>query len=74
MPVSAFGQVTPLLAQVCQSLEPFEVQLTCFDLFIHSRQNATLYLVPEPAGAIKVLQKKLLDLVPQYDDVSIAAG
>jgi len=74
LPVSDFGQVTPLLAQVCHSLEPFEVQLTRFDLFVHSRQNATLYLVPEPARAIKVLQKKLLDLVPQYDDVSRLAG
>jgi hypothetical protein len=35
-PVSAFEQVTPLLAQVCRSLEPFEVQLTRFDLFVHS--------------------------------------
>jgi len=58
-PVSAFEQVVPLLARACRSLQPFEVQLTRFDLFAHSRRNATLYLVPEPAGALKVIQKVL---------------
>jgi len=69
LPVSAFEQVTPILAQVCHSLEPFEVKLTRFDLFVHFRRNATLYLVPEPARALKVLQKDLLEIVPHCDDV-----
>jgi len=74
LPVSAFEQVTPLLAQVCHSLEPFEVKLTRFDLFVHFRRNATLYLVPEPARALKVLQKDLLEIVPNCDDVTRFAG
>ena len=61
-PVSAFEQVVPLLARACRSFQPFEVQLTRFDLFAHSRRNATLYLVPEPAGALKVIQKVLLEM------------
>jgi poly(A) polymerase len=74
LPVSAFEQVTPILAQVCHSLEPFEVKLTRFDLFAHFRRNATLYLVPEPARALKVLQKALLEIVPNCDDLTCFAG
>jgi 2'-5' RNA ligase len=72
--VSAFEQVMPALAQACRSLEPFEVQLTRFDLFAHSRRNVTLYLVPEPARPLKVLQKTLLEIVPDCDDVTHFAG
>ena len=67
-PFAAFEQVMPALAQACRSLEPFKVQLTRFDLFAHSRGNATLYLVPEPARPIKVLQKALLEIVPDCND------
>ena len=48
--------------------------MTRFDLFVHFRRNATLYLVPEPARALKVLQKDLLEIVPKYDDVTRFAG
>jgi 2'-5' RNA ligase len=73
-PLSAFEQVTPLLTQVCRSLEPFEVKLTRFDLLIHTRRKTTLYLIPEPAGALNVLQKALLEIVPDCDDVTRFAG
>ena len=73
-PFSAFEQVMPLLTQACRSLEPFEVQLTRFNFFAHSRRTATLYLVPEPAGALNVLQKALLEIVPDCDDVVRFAG
>lgn len=73
-PISAFEQVTPLLARVCHTLEPFEVELTRFDLLIHARRKATLYLIPEPAKALKELQKALLEIVPDCDDVTRFAG
>ena len=73
-PASAFEQVTAPLAQVCRSLEPFEVQFTRFDLFVHSARYATLYLVPEPARALEVLQIALLEIVPDCDDVMRFAG
>ncbi len=73
-PVTAFEQVMPALAQTCSSLVPFKVQLTRFDFFAHSRGNATLYLVPEPARPIKVLQRTLLEIVPDCDDVTFFAG
>ncbi len=73
-PVSAFEQVAPLLSRACRSVEPFEVKLTRFDLLIHTRRKATLYLIPEPAGAFKVIQKALLGTVPDCDDVTRFAG
>ncbi|MGD8961418.1 MAG: 2'-5' RNA ligase family protein [Desulfobacterales bacterium] len=69
-PATAFEQVTPLLTRACRSLEPFELKLTRFDHLIHSRRKATLYLIPEPAGALKELQKTLLEIVPDCDDVT----
>ena len=73
-PVSAFEQVAPLLSRACRSVEPFGVKLARFDLLVHSRRKATLYLVPEPAGAFKVIQKALLETVPDCDDVTRFAG
>jgi 2'-5' RNA ligase len=55
-------------------VEPFEIKLTRFDLLIHTRRKATLYLIPEPAGALKELQKALLETVPDCDDVTRFAG
>jgi 2'-5' RNA ligase len=73
-PVSAFERVTPLLTRVCRTLEPFEVKLRRFDLLFHSRRKATLYLIPEPAGTLKELQRALLETVADCDDVTRFAG
>ncbi len=73
-PFSTFEQVLPALDQACRSLEPFEVQLIHFDLFTHSRRNATLYLRPEPTQPFKILQKALLEVVPDCDDTTRFAG
>jgi 2'-5' RNA ligase len=73
-PVSAFEQVTPLLTRACSTLEPFQVKLSRFDLLFHPRRKATLYLIPEPAGPLKELQKALLETVPDCDDVTRFAG
>ena len=73
-PFAAFEQVTPPLTDVCRSVEPFEVQLSRFHVLTHSRRKATLYLLPEPAAALKELQKALLEIVPDCDDVTRFAG
>jgi 2'-5' RNA ligase len=62
------------MTQACHPLEPFEVHLDRFDIFVHSRRNATLYLVPEPIGVLKVLQKNLLKIVPKCDNVNRFTG
>jgi 2'-5' RNA ligase len=73
-PISAFERVSPLLSEVCRTVEPFEVKLTRFDLLIHTRRKATIYLIPEPARELKELQKALLEIVPDCDDVTRFAG
>ncbi|MGD8494409.1 MAG: 2'-5' RNA ligase family protein [Desulfobacterales bacterium] len=73
-PATAFEQVTPHLSEACRFVEPFEVKLSRFDLLIHSRRKATLYLIPESAGGLKALQKALLEIVPECDDVTRFAG
>jgi 2'-5' RNA ligase len=69
-PVSAFEQVIPALAQACRSLDPFGVQLNRFDFFSHSSRNVTVFLVPEPTRPLRVLQKALLQIVPDCDDAN----
>jgi hypothetical protein len=48
--------------------------LARFDLLIHTRRKATLYLIPEPARALKEIQEALLEIVPECDDVNRFAG
>jgi len=62
------------LAQVCRLHEPFELRLRRFAFFVHAHRNATFYLVPEPAAAIKALHQALLDKVPDCSDVALFTG
>jgi len=73
-PVPAFERLTPLLAQVCRQVVPFEIRLARFDLFARSRQKATVYLVPEPADNLKALYLALLAVVPDCHDAGRFAG
>ena len=45
-----------------------------FGLFAHSRRKATLYLVPEPAYALKKLQAAIQAVVPECNDVGRFPG
>jgi 2'-5' RNA ligase len=67
-------QLIPSMARACRKVEPFEVRLTRFDLFTHSRRSATLFLIPEPADALKKIHNALLAVAPDCDDVSRFAG
>jgi 2'-5' RNA ligase len=73
-PPASFHQVTPLLARACRRIKPFQVQFRRFDFFTHTRQNATCYLAPEPAGPLIALHQRLLSTVPDCDDVARFAG
>ena len=73
-PVASFDHVTPLLAGVCRLIKPFEVQLRRFDFFRHTRQRATCYLAPEPAGPLIALHRGLLSTVPDCADAARFAG
>lgn len=73
-PLTAFEQLTPQLAQACRKIEPFEIHLARFGFFAHSRRDATLYLVPEPAKPIKALHAALMELLPDCNDTARFAG
>jgi 2'-5' RNA ligase len=55
------------LARACQSIAPFDIELASFDAFQH-RSSYTLWLAPEPRGAIVHLQAVLYGVVPDCDD------
>lgn len=67
-------QLIPSMARVCRKIQPFEVRLTRFDLFAHTRRSATLFLIPEPAEALKKIHNALLALAPDCDDAARFAG
>lgn len=73
-PLPAVERIIPRLTDVCRGFEPFEIRLNRFDFFVHSHKKATLYLVPEPASAIKILHETLLEIVPDCDDAARFAG
>jgi RNA 2',3'-cyclic 3'-phosphodiesterase len=73
-PAAAFEQLTPHLARVCRKVAPFEIRLARFDRFGGPRKTNALFLTPEPAEKLKVLQKGLLGAVPDCDDASRFAG
>ncbi len=73
-PVPAFEQLVPLLSEACRKAAPLEIRLARFGFFARSRQKATVYLIPEPAGPLKILQAALLEIVPDCDDVSRFPG
>lgn len=73
-PTVSFELVAPLLTRACRLIKPFEVQLRRFDFFEHTRQRATCYLAPEPAGPLIALHRGLLSTVPDCDDAARFAG
>ena len=73
-PASAFEALGPRFASACADVTPFEVNLSRFDLFLHTRRKATLYLVPEPDEALNALQAALMACVPDCGDISLMAG
>ena len=59
-----------VVARAAQALAPRVALL----LNKNNRKNSFLYLVPEPADGLKVLQKNLLKIVPKFDNVNRFAG
>jgi RNA 2',3'-cyclic 3'-phosphodiesterase len=68
-PPGAFDVVAPQLAPACHDSASFDVTLTHFAYFRHSRRGATMYLAPEPAEPLVALQTRLWRTLPAYDDI-----
>jgi 2'-5' RNA ligase len=56
--------------KICESFEAFHVKLKQFNFFNHGKQKYTLWLVPEPKEILIELQKSILKLVPDCNDVN----
>ncbi|MFX0020785.1 MAG: 2'-5' RNA ligase family protein [Candidatus Hermodarchaeota archaeon] len=54
----------------CHHIKPFEIHLKQFKFFNHGKQRFTLWLNPEPIDLIKNLQLKILEIVPDCNDVN----
>lgn len=67
-PQSEFSWIIKKFSEI--KFGSFEIIFEKLDYFHHKRENYTLWLKPEPSDKIKELQKKLLDYVPECDDVN----
>lgn len=54
----------------CNHIESFEIHLKQFKFFNHGKQRYTIWLYPEPIESIKDLQSKILEIVPDCNDVN----
>ena len=70
-PPSEFSRFESLFSVTCKKIEPFEIYYNKFKYFHHGKQKYTLYLDPEPEILIKFLQDKLLEIVPDCNDVNL---
>ena len=69
-PRAEFKELAGVFSLACQSLEPFQLQLTEMSAFRHRRDSFTVWLAPEPKEALARLQKLIEGVVPDCDDVS----
>jgi len=70
-PQSDFSKLEPLFSTICKEIEIFEISLHKFKYFHHGKQKYTLWLNPEPGNLIEFLQNKLLEIVPDCNDVNL---
>ena len=68
-PQEQFATIAESFLEVCQSIEPFEIQFARFQCFHHGHQRYTLWLAPEPAELVIRLQTALWQVVPDCDEV-----
>ncbi len=67
-PQSEFSWIIKKFSEI--KFESFDIRFEKMDFFHHKKENYTLWLKPEPPDKIIELQKKLLEYVPECDDVS----
>jgi len=67
-PKTHFDTVVDPLSEVCKQVEDFEMSFNTFRFFQHGRRGFTLWLDPEPQGAVCALQEALWKVVPDCDD------
>ena len=73
-PKPKFTEAAGQLAPVGWDIAPFEVTLAAFDDFQHGKGSFTLWLRPEPQGAMIDLQTKLWRAVPAFSETRSFEG
>lgn len=73
-PKTAFNKILPELAQVGWERQPFELTLSRFRWFRHGQESYTVWLAPEPEGAVNELHAALFKALPKYVDKGALRG
>ena len=67
-PKDQFDAIANDFGEACRNVDPIEVCLNRFNFFQHGRRGFTMWLDPEPAEAIGILQEALWQVVPDCDE------
>ncbi|MFQ5805975.1 MAG: 2'-5' RNA ligase family protein [Phycisphaerae bacterium] len=73
-PREAFDEAASALRAAATDIDPFEIVLCKIRHFRHGRTSYTIWLAPEPVGAVKCLQAALQAAIPGRDDASRYGG
>ncbi len=68
---SEFNNLKSSFSMICNKIESFEIAFNIFNYFNHGKQKYTLWLAPEPEQPVRSLQHKLLEIVPDCNDVNL---
>ncbi len=68
-PVNEFDALSEQFARMFVDLQPFDLELTTFNLFQHPHRGCTIWLAPEPEDFVIDLQTRLWQVVPDCDEV-----
>ena len=70
-PESEFNTLESLFSTICKKIKSFEITFGRLKSFNHGKQKYTLWLAPEPESLIIDLQYKLLEIVPDCNNVNL---
>jgi len=69
-PENEYSMLVKEFSEKCKTIKPFEIELNRFNYFNHGKQRYTFWLNPEPVELIINLQSKILEIVPDCNDVN----
>lgn len=70
-PESEFSNLEPHFSKECKKIQSFKIHFEKFKHFYHGKQKYTIWLNPYPEYLIKSLQSKLVEIVPDCNDVNL---
>jgi 2'-5' RNA ligase len=73
-PKENYGTLLNYFMEECKEINPFIINLKTFKYFHHRFQTHTIWLDPEPNELIINLQRELLKVIPEYNDLNRFGG